>query len=112
MAQGADVSRLEEVRAAGATMKMHINYGDGYGYVYRCIGEPRISLSYGGPKGRKSKRKPWRVFLVEGVEEEFLTLEEAVAAVEALDQKAKDDVAWDAAAPPKKKPGYLPGMDQ
>lgn len=106
------MSRLEEIRAAGARLLMHLNFGDGYGYVRECIAEPRITLSSGGPKGRKSKKKAYMFFGVQGSDQQFLTLEEAVAAVEALDQKAKDDVAWNAAAPPKKKPGYLPGMDQ
>lgn len=102
------MSRLEEIQAAGATLAMHLNYGNGYGYVYRCIGEPRILLKIGGPKGRNSKFERYRYFVVEGVDQEFLTLEEAVAAVEKIDQAKANDIEWEQAAPKKVRPSGLP----
>lgn len=103
--------RLEEIRKAGAKIAMHLNFGDGYAYVYTCIGEPRISISTGGPKkGRKSKRKYYRLFQVVGVDSEFTTLEEAVLAVQKLDQAKAIDAEWEAAAPPKRsKPAAIEG---
>lgn len=102
---------LEEIRAAGAQLVMHINFGDGYGYVYSCIAEPRIGVSTGGPKGRKSKRKYYRHFNVVGVDSEFTTLEEAVLAVQKLDQAKANDAEWEAAAPPRRaKPAAIEGM--
>lgn len=101
------MSRLEDIQKGGATLVMHLNYGNGYGYVYRCIAEPRITLGYGGPKGRKSKFERYRRFLVEGIEDEFSTLEEAVEAVEKLDRTNKDELEWDKAAPKPKRPPPL-----
>lgn len=101
------MTRLEEIRNGGATLALHINFGDGYGYAYRCIRERRIILKHGGPKGRKSKREHYRFFVVEGVEGEFATLEEAVLAVERLDQGVRDDAEWSAAAPKRKRPPLL-----
>lgn len=101
------VSRLEEIQAAGATLSMHLNFGDGYGYVYRCVAEPRLTVHIQGPKGRKSKRQRSRVYRVQGIEDDFLTLEEAIAAVEKIDQGARDEQEWNAAAPRKPRPPPL-----
>lgn len=90
-----DQTNLERIQAAGAQLVLHINYGNGYGYIYKCTAEPRISLHIGGPKGRKSKRERYRYFRVG--DDEFKTLEEAVLAVEKIDRLAAQDAEWEAA---------------
>ncbi len=106
---GLMVKPLAEVQAGGASMVMHLNYGsDGHGYVYRAVLESRITVHVFNPKP-KSKKPRRRVFCVEGVETEFLTFEEAWMAVAKIDQAKADEIAW-AAAAPKKKPAYIPGM--
>lgn len=102
------MSRLEEIQKGGATMVMHLNYGNGYGYVYRSIVEPRITIGMGGPKGRKSKFERYKRFAVDGVDGSFHTLDEAIAATEKLDRDKERDAEWDAAKPVK--PAAIPGF--
>ncbi len=102
------VKSLQEIYAAGATFTMHINYGDGYGYVYRCVAEPRCTMHIEGPKNRKSKRKKSQVFKIDDGRE-FLTLEEAHVALQAADVRMAQDAEWDKAAP-RPKPAYIPGF--
>lgn len=107
------VKPLEEIIAAGARFEMHMNFGgSGHGLIYTCNAEPRISLSKGWRKarGKNARRENYRTFSVQGVEERFLTLEEAWMTVNKLDQAKERDAEWAAAAPKKAKPAYIPGM--
>lgn len=101
---------LEEVQNGGAALAMHLHYNDGHGYVYRAVLEPRITVHKFSPK-RKSKKPFSRVFMVQGIETEFLTFEEAWLAVDKIDRTAQQDAEWERAAP-KKKPAFIPGMEQ
>lgn len=101
------MSRLDDIRAGGTTLVLHVNYGNGYGYIHRSIVEPRIAVGHGGPKGRNSKFEAYRKYVVDGCDTVFKTLEEAVLECERQD-RAKDDAEWNAAAPKKKRPPALP----
>ena len=94
---------LEEIRAAGARFQMHLNLGDSYAYHYCCIAEPRLFIALGGPKGRKSKAKPYRIFAVADDPAEYLSLEDAYNALKARDdadnRAIQDELEWELAAP-------------
>lgn len=104
------MTRLEEIGKGATTLVLHINYGNGYGYVRRSVVEPRLTVASGGPKGRKSKFEAYRRYAVDGIEGVFATLEEAVLAIERLDQQKQRDAEWDAAKPKRPKPAALPDL--
>lgn len=97
----------EELKSGRATLITHINFGDGYGYIYRSVVEPRLTIHVSGPKGRKSKRLRSTIYAIAGDDRDFTTLEEAFLELQKLDKAMADESEWDAAAPKKTKPAAI-----
>lgn len=105
------VKPLKEIQDAGARFAMHLNMGSaGHTMGYTAIADDRLGIRKGWRKARGEKKKTWfREFVVAGCPEPFLTIEEAWEALRKIDQQATDEAEWNAAAPKKPKPAYIPG---